>query len=103
MIGQWKGFDRTQWNVLCRSASPIVRTRNGKLCPIFNVGRNQHGLIAREDGLTERNVPLGFVLASYITGPIYTIGLDWERFLNGSAFVAVKSSVLRPVSTLPPT
>lgn len=78
---------------MCSSTSPIVRTRNGKLCPIFNVGRNQHGLIARENGLTERNVPLSFVLASYITGPIYTIGLVWEWFSNGSAFVAIKSSV----------
>lgn len=72
------------------------------MCPILNVGRNQHGLIPRENGLTERNVPLGFVLTTYITGAIYTIRLVWEWFLNGSAFVAKKSSVLRPVSILPP-
>lgn len=98
MVGQWKGFGWRKWYVLRSSASPIVRAWNGKLCPIFDIGRNQHGLIARENRLTERNVTLGIVLAPYITGPVDAVRFIRERLLNGSAFVAIKSSVLCSVS-----
>lgn len=103
MIGQWKGFEWREWYILRSSAGPIVRAWNGKLCPIFDIGRNQHGLVARENRLTERNVTLGLVLAPYITGPVDTVGFIRERFLNESAFVAIKSSVLCLVSTALPT
>ena len=103
MIGQWKGFDWRKGYVLRSSAGPIVRAWNSKLCPIFDIGRNQHGLIARENRLTERDVSLGLVLASYITGPVDTVGFIWERLLNDSAFVAIESSVLCSVSIALPT
>ena len=103
MIGQWKGFARRRWSILRRGASPIVGAWNSKLCPFFHVGRNQHGLIARENRLAERNVTLGLVLTPYITRTVDTIWLIWERFLNGAAFVTIKSSVLSPVSISLPT
>lgn len=68
------------------------------MCPIFNVGRNQHGLVARENRLAERNITLGLVRAPNITGAVHTVRLIWEWLLNGSAFVAIQSSVLSQVS-----
>lgn len=72
---------------------PVARTWNGKLSESLNVGRDQHGLVSWQDRLTECNVAIGFVEASNIARPIYTVWLVREGLLNVPVVIAEESTV----------
>jgi hypothetical protein len=94
-------IDRPARDLLCGSPRPITWARDRKLCPIFDAGRNQHGLIARENGLTEGDVALGLVLASYGSRAVNAVGLIGERFAHDSVFVAIQTAILSPLDGAP--
>lgn len=81
-------------HLLCSGASPIIRSRNRKLCPVFNTGGDQHGFVSGKNGLAKGNVPLGLVLASHIPRAIDAIRFVGERFLDLSILIAIQASVL---------
>ena len=78
---------------LCRGIGPVVRPRNGKRCCVFDISRDDHGLIPREDGLAERHDAAGFIHGLDRACTIDAVGLVLKRLLC-LPIVAVKSAVL---------
>lgn len=88
------------WDILRGGPRPVVWTRNSKNSFILNVRWNQHGLISRQDGLTESDGLGRVVLARHTAGAIVAIGSVRERLADLSVFITVKSAFLdNPIST----
>lgn len=88
--------------ILCSGPCPVIWTRHGERRKVLDVRRNQHGLVTREYGLTERDIAFGFILAPHVSSAIDAIRLVRERLLDISAFVAIQSSVLIQLASICP-
>ena len=91
--GGWRGCS------LCSGAGPVVRSWDRQRYCVGDVRRDDHGLVARQDGLAKRHDGSGLVHG--LDGPrtVHAIGLAVERLL-GRSTVAIQSAVLENSSIL---
>lgn len=84
--------------VVGSGGSPIGRVGYGEDCVCFDVGRDQHIFVAREDSLTKGDGFAGCGARFNGTGALGAIRLVREGLLNFSIRVAVKTAILEFVS-----
>ena len=71
------------------STAPVVWAGVGEGCIAVDFGGNQHGFIAREDGLAERDDTVSIVDDTDIGVCRLAVGLVREGFRNASTIIAV--------------
>jgi hypothetical protein len=81
--------------IVSRSPAPIIGTRNGKSGRLLDAGRNQHGLVARQHGLAERDLLAALVGRAHGAGPILAVRPVGERLADVAVVVAVQAAVGR--------
>ena len=80
--------------ILCSGTRPIIWTGNCEGRKVLDIGRYQHGFVARKDCLAKRDITLGLVLTPDVSCAVHTVWLVWKRFLDFPALIAIQSSIL---------
>ena len=88
--------------VVCSSPTPVVGVWNSESGIVGNRSRNEHSLIARKHGLTERHHPSRVVLYTDVAGRGLAVGLVGEWLLDVAIVVAIQATVLYKVSKMLP-
>lgn len=85
-------------DLLGSSFTPIARIRHSKSSHTLNQGGNQHGLVTRQDGLTDRDLAASLVVGLQSPSTIRAVGLVGEGLLDFAILIAVETTVLYTVN-----
>jgi hypothetical protein len=84
--------------VMGSSGAPVGHARHSQVFKLANQGRDKHGLVSGQHGLTERHGLVSLVMSLHRALSILTVVTLRERLLNLSALVTVQTTVLNTVS-----
>ncbi len=76
------------------STAPVVWAWIRESCKAADFGGNQHGFIAREDGLAKGNNATSIVDDTNVRVCALAVGFVWEWFRDGATVIAVETTVL---------
>lgn len=76
------------------STTPVIWAGVGESCEAIDFGRDQHGFVARKDGLAEGDGATSFVDNTNVGVCAFAVRLVREGLLDVSTVVAVETAVL---------